>query len=53
MIDKQELLRRLKELAELNEDTKCDHETADFLLLEYINDSEITESFEAVSKWYA
>lgn len=29
------------------------HEAADALLLEYINDSEVTKAFKSIDKWYS
>jgi hypothetical protein len=34
-------------------DEEANHSRVDRALLEYINDSEITELFESMSKWYA
>jgi hypothetical protein len=34
-------------------DIEIDHSIADEALLEYINDPEITEAFNAVERWYA
>jgi len=49
---KDELLERLRACAK-NGDTEIAHSDADDALIEYINDPEITEAYEAVSKWYA
>lgn len=35
------------------QDPESAHEQADDLLLEYINDPEVTAAFEAIKKWYA
>jgi hypothetical protein len=51
-MDKQALIKKLKVLQE-NGDTENDHIDADDLLIEYINDKEIEEAYEAIDKWYA
>lgn len=48
---KQELIKKLKKAAQ--DDTESAHATADGLLLEYINDKEIAEAYNAFDKWYA
>ena len=66
MRTKQQILARLKELAQKesfidgsgNErwyypDPETYHVEADRLLLELINDQEISEAFDAIEKWYA
>jgi hypothetical protein len=66
---KEELIKILKELpneshahsSRLNHEYNVDHEAdfenghkiADNLLLEYINDPEITETFRKIGKWYS
>lgn len=50
-ISRQELLNKLKELADI-EDTAIAHSEADELLLNYINDPEIEKAFEEVPQWY-
>jgi len=44
-------------LKELRRDRVTDYETAhieaDKLLIEYINDSEVTEAFEEIGRWYS
>lgn len=47
-----ELLARLRGLV-AERDVEAAHGDADEALLEYINDPEIREAFEAVPKWYA
>jgi hypothetical protein len=47
-----ELLTKLRELAK-GGDTEAVHCDADDLLIEYINDPEIEEAYNAVPKWYA
>ena len=32
---------------------ECDHDRADGLLLDYIDDDEVREAFNAIRKWYA
>jgi len=51
VMDKAELLRKLKDLGE--EDPEMGHKLADRLLLEYINDVDVSEAFDFISKWYA
>jgi hypothetical protein len=52
-ISREDLLRNLKELAELKHDPEVAHSEADELLLQYINDPEIEKAFEEVPKWYS
>jgi hypothetical protein len=52
-ISREDLLRKLKELAELKHDLEVAHSEADELLLSYINDPEIEKAFEEVPKWYS
>lgn len=52
-ISREDLLRNLKELAELKHDPEVAHSEADELLINYINDPEIEKAFEEVPKWYA
>lgn len=63
-MDRKELLGKLNALVAKSEiyaaepfkidgDPSDWHEEADKLLLEYINDSEITQLFEKIEKWYA
>ena len=52
-ISREDLLRNLKELAELKHDPEVAHSEADELLLGYINDPEIEKAFEEIPKWYA
>ncbi len=49
---KEELLKKLRE-CENNGDTEVAHSDADDLLIGYINDKDITDAYENVSKWYA
>jgi len=51
VMDKAELLRKLKDLGE--DDPEIGHKLADRLLLEYINDVDVSEAFDFISKWYA
>lgn len=52
----EELIEGLRKL-EAHDDGYCDleevHIQADNLLLEYINDPEVTEAFEKIDKWYS
>jgi hypothetical protein len=49
---KEELVTQLKNLSKIN-DVEQAHVLADRLLLEYINDSEVTKIFHEIEKWYA
>ena len=49
---KQEIIEALC-IEHENSDVECAHVNADNLLLQYINDNEISEAFEAVPRWYA
>lgn len=48
---KAELLEKLKELTE-SDYPEMTHREADDLLIDFINDTEIKEAFEAIAKWY-
>lgn len=48
---KEELLKEFKKLRKF--DTETAHFKADELLLQYINDTEITKVFDKLEKWYA
>jgi hypothetical protein len=50
-MNKLDLIKKLEECKE--EDIESGHIRADNLLLEYINDKEVTEAFKSLSKWYA
>jgi len=54
-MNRDELLQRLNFIANggLKDDEEVMHIKADEALLEYINDPEITKSFDAIDKWYA
>jgi len=49
---KQELVEKLKSL---QGDTDCEiaHGEADDLLLEFIDDKDVSEAFDKIDKWYA
>lgn len=49
---KQELLDKLKE-CKLGNDLESQHIEADDLLLEYINDPDITKEYNSWDKWYS
>lgn len=49
---KEELIAALQALVE-DSPGEENHMEADSLLLKYINDPEITEVYDAISKWYA
>ena len=50
-MEKEELLKKLKKLYKVTDPAK-DHIEADKLLLEFINDKEVTEAYNAIYKWY-
>jgi hypothetical protein len=50
---KEELIKKLLKIAFEGSDEEHDHVEADDLLIEYINDSDIKEAYEAIIKWYA
>lgn len=50
---KKDLIERLKLLADINGDVEQTHQAADKMLLDYINDPEVTETFNDINKWYA
>ena len=59
MTDELELLKsklrdivRRQENEDPDSDPEMDHVKADELLLEYINDSEVSELFNSIDKWY-
>ena len=52
LLSKEELIAKLKVLNN-ERNTEVAHMVADKLLLEYINDPEITEAFTKVNKWYS
>lgn len=51
----EELRSQLRDLANCKHgyDPEADHGKADDLLLEFINDKEVTEAFNDIDKWYA
>ncbi len=51
-ISKKELLKTLEELRK-HDDPEDDHPKADQALLDYIGDLEISEAFNAITRWYA
>ena len=51
-LTKDELLERLRELAK-DGDHEAAHGRADAALIDFINDPEIAEAFDAIEKWYA
>lgn len=57
-MDKKELIKKLNAIngkckTEKYYDEANGHIEADYLLLEYINDSDISEAFKKVYKWYS
>ncbi len=54
MMTKEELIRELEEIAKLNDgDVENNHSEADYILLRYINDKEVSAAFRAIKRWYA
>ena len=51
-MDRQELIKKLNEWAD-STDYEIAHRFADELLLEFINDKEISEAYDSIGKWYA
>ena len=51
-IEKNKLLSILKSLATNSNDKEYGHQSADRVLLNYINDPEVTKAFNDVEKWY-
>ena len=49
---KQELIEKLKSLIDYA-DSEAGHSYADQALIEFINDPEIAEEYEKITKWYA
>ena len=49
---KDELIKALHDCRD-NMDTETGHAKADDLLVEYINDPDIQEAYDAIGKWYA
>jgi hypothetical protein len=52
-IDKNTLLLVLQFIRKNGDDEEGDHLDADKALLKYINDPEITQTFNDIKKWYA
>jgi hypothetical protein len=50
---KEELIKKLNELAEDNRDIEDNHIKADILLLDYINDKDISDAYNKIEMWYA
>lgn len=51
-MSKEELIEKLKKLQDCG-DPEIAHSEADELILAYLNDTEITEEFKKITKWYA
>lgn len=49
---KEELIQKLRDLNK-GDDPEEEHIEADLLLLEYINDSEISDAYKNIEKWYS
>jgi hypothetical protein len=52
-MSKEQLIASLRRLSEGAVDEEIAHGNADRLLLEFINDPEVTEAWENIPKWYA
>lgn len=53
-MSKSELIEELKAAAEVSaRDPEVGHSQADCALVEFINDPDVTEAFEAVERYYA
>ena len=56
-MDRTTLISKLNEISESQKrpgrDLEINHIDADDLLLEYINDEEVSEAFHSIDKWYA
>lgn len=51
---REELLKKLRELQTLSEDDEeIAHADADYALLEYIGDAEVSAAFSKIKRWYA
>lgn len=48
-----EYLKMLRDLAADSDDPEANHLAADRILLNLIDDKEITEAFERIMRWYA
>lgn len=54
MMTIKELIARLQAIEEnLGNDEEVAHLEADSALLEYINDSDVTNAYDQIGKWYA
>jgi len=49
----EELIQSLKNIKANGGDEERDHSKADRLLLDYINNQEVSDAFDAIDKWYA
>ena len=52
-ITKKQLIKALEKIADEGEGHETDHRQADLLLLEYINDTAVSDAFADIEKWYA
>lgn len=52
-LNREDLLMQLRELNRPNGDVEIQHSLADQALLDYIDDPEITATYEAIDRWYA
>jgi hypothetical protein len=52
VMTKEKLIAKLKKLEKID-DLEVAHYYADALLLEYINDADISKTFNDIDKWYA
>jgi hypothetical protein len=51
-VGKAELIAKLKELAKSHDEEHA-HCEADGLLIDFIDDADVRQAYEAISKWYA
>lgn len=49
----EKLIEELNKIAKNAYDEESDHSQADKLLLEFINNEEVTKAFNSIDKWYA
>lgn len=52
-MNKEELIKKIKFIRDNGNDPETDHCNLDDLLLEYINNKEVTELFNSIRKWYS
>ena len=52
-LSKRKLIEKLQKIRGSSDDIEEGHIDADSLLLEYIDDENISEAYSAIEKWYA